>query len=347
MRRPLLSVLAATAVTGVVLTGCGSGSGASATSSKDPKAALNTGFDGLTNTDALTVTFRLDTTPDKLVAMSKESGKASDRIDAATAQKVATASIVIETKTSDGTKLSDVKPGSKAKAATRFAFVEDGEALAQILTNSSALYVQAQVEKLLDLFNQKKQFATLQARAATMPAFAQALLAGKWVSLDLNALKSLSSQFGGAQATPNQQQAQKLMNDLRAVLTKDVTVTRVGTDSQGDHLKLVAQTRAVANDFLQTVQTDVPAAGLATGAVKPQNVPDRPVSIDAWVKDGALSKLSLDVVQFAKPGEAKPGDSLPVVLTFQRGGDSITPPTGAERIDTTQLFTMLGQLSGK
>jgi hypothetical protein len=347
MRRPFLTVLAATSVAGVLLTGCGGGSGASATASKDPKTALNTSFDGLTNTDALTVTLRLDTTPDKLVAMSNESGKAKDRIDAATAKKLTSASIVLETKTTDGSKLGDVKPGQTAKAATRFAFVEDGQTLAQFLARDNALYLQAKVEQLLDLFGQKQQFSMLQSRVSTMPAFAKSLLAGDWVSLDLNALKALGSQFGGAQATPSQQQTQKLMNDLRGVLTKDVTVTRVGTDDQGDHLKLATHTKALANDFLQTVQGDIPAAGLATGSLKPQNVPDRPVSVDAWVKDGALSKVSIDVVQFAKPGEAKAGDSLPVVLQFERSGDDISKPSNAVPVDTTQLFTMLGQLGGR
>lgn len=347
MRRPFLPFLAATAAASVLVAGCGSGSGAKATESKDPKAALSTGLDGLSDTDALTVTLKLDTTADKLVALSRESGKASDRIDPAAAQKVAAASIVLETKTTDGTKLSAVKAGSKTKAATRFAFIEDGDTLAQLVGTGNALFMQAKVKDLLTLFQQQKQYATLQARVAQMPAFVKAFVQGQWVTLDLNALKALGNQFGATQASPSQQQTQKLINDLRAALTKDVTVTRVGADDDGDHLKLSAHTRVFAQDLMQAVTGAVPAAGLAAGQFDPQKVPDRAIAVDAWVKDGALSKLVLDVVQFAKPGEAKPGESLPVVLQFDRSGDDISKPSDAVSVDTTQLFSMLGQLGSK
>ena len=52
-------------------------------------------------------------------------------------------------------------------------------------------------------------------------------------------------------------------------------------------------------------------------------------------------------MQFAKPSEVKPGDSLPVVLTFDRSGDDIGTPSGATPIDTSQLFTLLGSLGSK
>jgi len=42
-------------------------------------------------------------------------------------------------------------------------------------------------------------------------------------------------------------------------------VTRVGTDADGDHLKLTTQSRTFANDLVQTLGSDIPAAGLATG----------------------------------------------------------------------------------
>ena len=61
----------------------------------------------------------------------------------------------------------------------------------------------------------------------------------------------------------------------------------------------------------------------------------------------ALSKLSVDVVQFAKPSEVKPGDSLPVVLKFDQSGDDISKPSNATTVDTTSLFTLLGSLGGK
>jgi len=344
MRRRLTSMAAVAAVTTVALTACGGGSGAKSTASQDPKAAFSTGLSGLADTDALTLTLKLDTTGDKLVGFAKESG---DTLDPKVADQIASADLVFETKTADGTKFSAVKPGASVKTAARIVIQDGGQTLGEFRVLTDALYAQADVKTLLQLFQQQKAYAGLTTRAAQMPAFAQAFVQGKWVSLDLNALKAIAGQFGGANASPSTQQTQKLLADLKAVLGKDVTVARVGTDDQGDHLKLTTQSRAFVTDLMQAVSTDIPAASLATGSFKPSSVADHSVVVDAWVKDGALAKLSVDVVQFAKPSEVKPGDSLPVVLTFDRSGDDIAKPSGATPIDTTQLFTLLGSLGGK
>jgi len=344
MRRRPTSLAALATVAVVALTGCGSGSGAKSTTSQDPKAAFATGLSGLSDADALTVKLNLDTTADALMGFAKESG---DTLDAQAAQHIATAGILFETKTSDGTKLSDVKPGTKVNVATRVAIQDDGKTLGEFRTVDESLYAQADVKTLLDLFGESKSYADLTTRTKQMPAFVQAFVNGEWVVLDLNAVKALAGQFGGAAASPSTQQAQKLLTDLKAVIGKDVAVTRVGTDADGDHLKLTTQSRTFANDLVQTLGSDIPAAGLATGSLKPGNVPDHSVVLDAWVKDGVLSKISVDVVQFAKPSEVKPGDSLPVVLKFDQSGDDISKPSNATPVDTTSLLTLLGSLGGK
>jgi hypothetical protein len=176
-----------------------------------------------------------------------------------------------------------------------------------------------------------------------MPAFVQAFVAGKWVSLDLNALKGLVAQFA-PQASTSPQQSQKLLNDLRSTLTADVTVTRVGTDDQGDHLKLTTDSKQLLGDLLKAIQTDVPSASLALSKLDASKIPAHSIVLDAWVNDGALSKLRLDIAQFAPPKDLKPGDSLPIVLTFDRSGDSIDKPSGATPVDLTQIGALLGGL---
>jgi hypothetical protein len=344
MRRRLTSLAAVTTVAVVALTGCGSSSGGKSTASQDPKTAFATGLSGLSDTDALTVTLKLDTTADALIGFAKESG---DTLDAQTAQHIATAAVLFETKTSDGTKLSDIKPGTKVNAATRVAIQDDGKTLGEFRSVDQGLYAQADVKTLLGLFGESKSYADLTTRTKQMPAFVQAFVNGQWVVLDLNAVKALAGQFGGAAASPSTQQAQKLLTDLKAVIGKDVAVTRVGTDANGDHLKLTTQSRAFVTDLVQTVGSDLPAASLATGSLKPATVPDHSIVLDAWVKDGVLSKLSVDVVQFAKPSEVKPGDSMPVVLNFDQSGDDISKPSNATPVDTTSLLTLLGSLGGK
>lgn len=352
--RPALtrfSVIAALAALGL-LAGCGSGSGGSTaakTSTQTPKAAFTTALQGLTDTDVLTITLKLETTPSVLIGFSKEDAK-SKPLTQKQAQEIASAAFLIETKTSDGSKLSAVKPGSTSKTQVRFALQDNGQSLAEIRSLDNALYLQADLKSILDLFDKGSQYSTITQRVSAMPPFVKAFVQGKWVSLDLGQLKAMASQFGAAPASTSPQQGQKLLNDLRAALGRDVTVTRVGTDSQGDHLRISAQSRALLSDLLHTVTTNLPSASLATGAIKPTSVPDHSIVMDAWVSNGALSKLSLDVLQFASPGDPngpKPGDHLPVVLQFDRSGDDISQPSGAVPVDTSQLLTLVGSLTQK
>jgi hypothetical protein len=99
MRRRLTSLAAVLTVAALALTGCGNGSGGTSTASKDPKTAFATGLSGLSDTDVLTFTLKLETTADKLVGFAKESG---DRLDPAVAGHIATAAIVFEKNKSEG-----------------------------------------------------------------------------------------------------------------------------------------------------------------------------------------------------------------------------------------------------
>jgi Cu/Ag efflux protein CusF len=331
-----------TAAAALLVAGCGGG--ASTTSTKDPKAAFSTGLSGLSDTDALTVTMKFETTADDLMGFAKESD--DNTLDPAVAKDIATGELTFEFKTTDGTKLSKVKPGDNTHTAARIAFSDNGTSYAEIRVRDGSLYVRADVKGLLDLFGQPKTYDELQARAATLPPFVKAFVANQWVSVPNSVLTAIASQFGGAASSPNPAQSQKLVADLKAVIGRDVTVTRVGTDDQGDHLRLTTQSRKFIADFLQAVGDAVPGAGLALSKFDASKVPDHSIVLDAWVNDGALAKLSFDFVQFAKPGEAKPGDHLPLVLTFDRSGDDISKPDGATPIDLSQLGSLFGGLGG-
>lgn len=340
MRRPtFVRSVVVTAAAALLAAGCGSG--ASSASNKDPKAAFATGMNGLNDKDALTVTLKFETTPEALAGFAKESG---DILNPAVAKDIASGEIVFETKTTNGKNLSEVKPGDANATASRFAFNDNGTQYAEFLSRDSALYARADVKGLLALFGKSKTYAELRARARTLPPFVKAFVANQWITLPTSVLTALASQFGGASAMPNADQMKKLVAALKDVINRDVTVTRIGSDDQGDHLRLTTQSRQLVGDLVQSLGGAIPAASLLLGKFDPSKVADHSIVLDAWVKDGALAKLSLDVVQFAKPGEAKAGDSLPVVLTFDRSGDDVSKPDGATPVDLTQLGSLLGGL---
>ena len=340
MRRPtLVRSVVVTAAVALLAGGCGGG--ATNTSSKDPKTAFGVGRDGLNDAEALTVTLKLDTTPETLIALAKATG---DPLVPTTAQALAGGQLVFENKTTNGKKLSEIKSGDANATAGRVSFAENGTSYVEFRTRDSNLYLRADVKGLLGVVGKSKQYDELQARANTLPAFVKALVAGQWVSLPSSVLTALASQFGGSGALPSAAQMKKLISDVNAVIDRDVAVTRVGSDDQGDHLTLTVQSRQFVTDALQAISGAVPAAGLALAKVNPTEVPQRSVVLDAWINDGALSKLSIDIAQFFDDKLKAVAAHLPVVLTFDRSGDDIEKPDGATQIDLTQLGALLGGL---
>ena len=340
MRRSILArSVVVTASAALLIAGCGGG--ASSTSSKDPKAAFSTGLGGINDTDVLTITLKIDTTADTLVAFAKAKG---DTLDQATANNIVNGQFVFEQKSLNGKKLDDKK---SVEAATRFALNDNGTTYVELRTRDKALYVKADVKGALDLFGKSKLFAEVQARANTLPAFVKALVAGQWVSIDTSALGAVAGQFGGgAGASPGPAIAQRLLDGIKTAVQRDVTITRVGTDDSGDHLRLTAQSGQLVTDLFQALTGAIPAAGLLSSKVDPSKMPSHSIVVDAWVNDGALAKVSIDLAQFMDAAKKPAGATVPVVVTFDRSGDDIAKPDSSTPVNLSQLMPLLGGLGG-
>jgi hypothetical protein len=178
-----------------------------------------------------------------------------------------------------------------------------------------------------------------------LPAFGQAFLAGKWVSLQAAVLSVLGGQLGGQTESSAPSEGPKLLAELKGVLSRDVTVTKLGSDSRGDHLEVTGDARKLAADIKSSITSSVPGGGALTDKLTVTGA-SKPVTLEAWVKDGALTELSVDLVQFAPKNTVPAGATLPLTLTFDQSGDDITAPTGAVPIDLTQLGDLFGALTG-
>jgi len=305
----------------VALVGCGGSSGGGS-----PKNGLLSGLDGLSGSDRLTTTIRLDTAPTALQALARSSG---DTLDARTASIITGAQIVIETVKGSGL---DVRA------------VANGSTLVELRAVNDNLYIQGDVRGILTLINKPKVYGNLLAETKSMPSFVRAALTGQWVSLPSAALTSLAALTGGSASSPPNS-GPRLLGDLRSAINKHVTVTESGTDSRGTHYVLHADTNALAADLRSSLQSSVPGGALLSQRL-PTQVSHQNVRFDAWVKDGAVSELSIDLLQFDTSNKAPAGTTLPLTVTFDRTGDDITVPSGAEPVDLTQLGTLVGALSG-
>jgi hypothetical protein len=184
----------------------------------------------------------------------------------------------------------------------------------------------------------------LKAQTKSMPSFVQAVINGQWVSVPGSALSSLANLTGGgASSAPGN--GPRMLHDLRQAIDRHVTITASGSDSRGDHYVLHADARALAADLRDSLSAALPG-GSAIGQRVPSNIAHKTIRVDAWVNDGALSELSMDVLQLTDSTKVPAGTTLPLDITFDRTGDDITAPSDVTPVDLTQLGTLFGALTG-
>ncbi|MDQ1696688.1 MAG: hypothetical protein QOJ03_2041 [Frankiaceae bacterium] len=327
MFRPFARLTSVAAVGAVLLVGCGSGSGGSTPST--PKGQLVAGVTALGDADVLTTTLKLDTTADALQALASSSG---DTLSSDTAAAIVGAQLVIETQS------------GKDKAFSVRA-VDAGQTLFELRVVSSNLYLQGDLRAILKLAHRESALADVQAQVSQMPDFVRAFVAGDWVSLDGTALAGLAGSLGAPTGSASPAQGPKMIAELKRILSKDVTVRDAGKEGRGEHLVLTGNTRALAQDIAQSFVTSVPGGAAFSDKLKTSDVPSRPITVDAWVKDGALSQISVDLAQFADKADVPAGTTLPITLTFEQSGDDISAPGGATPVDLTQLGGLIGGLT--
>jgi hypothetical protein len=323
--------------TALVAAGCGN-----STSDKPPRDQLTASIDNLGSSKTLSAKVKLDASAADLVALSKAGGSP---IDPNIAGLLASGDLSFQIKSDE--KLSQLQGDTASNADMHLVLNVDNGQLVELYGVNNVLYLRADVKKILQLIDKANLYDELEARVAQLPAFAKAAVEGKWISMNGDAAKGLASQLGGAgTATPNAQQ-QKLLADLKAAVQKDVTATRVGTDGdKGDHLVLTGNMRTLGTDIANILSSAVPG-NPAASQLKPGDVPDKNVTVDAWVKNDKLSEVSVDLVQFANEKDAASlkDKHLPLVMTFDTGSVDISAPSGATPIDLSQLLPLVGALS--
>jgi hypothetical protein len=106
-----------------------------------------------------------------------------------------------------------------------------------------------------------------------------------------------------------------------------------------------ADTKKLATDLRASISDAVPG-GSALGQRVPANTKHQTFSFDAWVKDGSLSELSINLLQFGDTSKVPSGTTLPLTITFDKTGADITAPSGVTPVDVSQLGTLFGALTG-
>jgi hypothetical protein len=299
----------------------------------DPQRALSDALEAVGDYPGIEVAVSLDSTPESLQALA-----ASDdgRLTEADAEKVLDSQVVVA-----GTEGQDPE-GTDDNEASVTVVVAGIEAV-QLRYVDETVYVRADVRGLLEALGQDPAAADMVAAQSTQPGleFLRPAVEGEWLRLD-GAEAVLEQQAQTAPAGPTDEQRAAL-EDFMRTLREDSTVTYAGDEEQGEHL--------VASVGLRDLYTalrelgDRLGPGVTGGRQLPpeQEVPNLQIDVDAWVSDGRLSRVELDLAQFTELASESefPQDveELALAVDVDEFSGSVQAPDDAVPVDVQQLFS--------
>jgi len=215
------------------------------------------------------------------------------------------------------------------------------------------LYARADIAGLAKLFSESpdeinRQLSELASKQGF--GFISAAAAGKWIVADLSTLgglfDGLRKQLGGetGSSLPIPTGPKEVPSEFAAVkdaigkaLSEDTSIKELKSDDAGDHyLASVTSLRgfyAKIRPALSGVGA-VPFGGQLPAA---SDVPDKPASLDVWIKSGRVSRLELDLAQFLPTPPANAG-RVALRLDIDREGSGVTAPSDAVSVDVAGLL---------
>lgn len=239
----------------------------------------------------------------------------------------------------------------EAKAMALALDLGDGPAL-ELRAAGDALYLRADVPALLRAAGEDPAAAegvrAMLAQTGIVPA---EVVDGRWL-----AIQGLSELAGAMTGEPvadplDQAEARRAMERFVQVLADSSSVTRVGKDERGDHLRAAVPLRDVYAAWMAEARSLGVPGGAANELPAVEDVPDETMAVDLWVKDGGLSAAAIDAREFAAldpEGPEIPQDvRLAIELEFERFDGVVQVPSDAVPLDTQGVMGLLmGGMAG-
>ncbi|MFQ6141987.1 hypothetical protein ACLMNJ_02765 [Streptomyces seoulensis] len=174
------------------------------------------------------------------------------------------------------------------------------------------------------------------------------VLAGKWIKLSAKDLRKTSEQMARDQAAENgkkpspaptldAQAQKKLMNGLRGVIAKEVRFTTADGADGTEHVKATAPFRTLLAGLIDEIRPlagQLPEGGKLPTADDLKDAPNKKVTADFTLKNGALRDVSVDLAPLAEKAKGK---KVALVLRTVKGARP-TAPAGATEVRMDELM---------
>ena len=300
--RRAVAVAAVASTSLALVAACGTSSPSASSPAKGPSGSVQDAYGKLLDGKSLTMTFKLDESAADLIALDRKD-PSSDPLTPAQAQTIAGGTIVVAEKVDKGSLKAPAAGAQPAFGIT----VNAGDApkLVELVYVDKTTYARADVQQFVKYGAlSSEQLSDFTTNTPPQLAFLKDAAAGKWLKLPaqdlLDFAKTESKQSAVPSADPSQ--AAALEKALTNVFTTDFTVTQAGSDPLGDHYVLSGSSRKIATDLVAAVKGQlgaIPGADKTFNDVNPADVPEKTVTLDAYVKSGKLSAVKVDLSQFA------------------------------------------------
>jgi hypothetical protein len=205
------------------------------------------------------------------------------------------------------------------------------------------LYARADVPGLVKLMgaSQDEVNQTVQGLADNGFGFLKDAAAGHWLVADLGPLGDLVKGFvqqiaggaaGGATSSslPSPSQFKQARDAIGKALHDNTSVARQKSDATGDHYVVTVNSARNLYAAIVPMLSQFPLPQKAPAA---SEIPDRPVTIDAWVKGGRIVRFELPLNQFGKGGQGR----VALRLDLSRDAGGVTVPSGAVPVDVAGI----------
>jgi hypothetical protein len=224
------------------------------------------------------------------------------------------------------------------------------------------LYARADIAGLAKLFSEspdeiKQQLSEMGQQEGL--GFLAAAAEGKWLVADLSTLSglmdSLKGQLGGGTGSslPVPTAPQEVPSEFKALkdavgkaLSEDVSIKEQGSDDAGKHYLGTVSSLRTFYSKIRPALTNVGAVPFAGQLPAASDVPDKPASLDVWIKGGRVSRLELDMAQFAATPPPAGTGRVALRLDIDRESAGVSAPSGAVPVDIAGILGNLFQQFG-
>lgn len=237
-----------------------------------------------------------------------------------------------------------------------FVVTVDGGPIAELrILPDTDVYLRVDLDAALDLVDDPSAREDLESLAEQAEAFGlrdvvEAAQRGEWVRI--TGLEQLMNLVGGqpqpdtSDEAGSERMADELADAAARFVDEDVTVTYVGSDDVGERVRATTDGASLRR-FLDEVNaigaaSTLGAAGMQDLDADLSDLPDdASVSFDAWISDGRVTQLAVDLAELDEEG-ALEGELFLLVAIDEFTG-SVDAPGEASEID---LFGLIGGFMG-